>query len=581
MNESHLLKRQHIDVSVRVITQLAQKMRRYKKSRVKEKCSYYKAINMNRIFSWFTKKPNLPLFIMSRRDFIESLIVQRRIKEFIACLQQKDDQDPSIDAFFHLLSTMTDDKYMSDIFELIVKKSRLKSDQLSKIIVSKVSRSIVEKNFDLCEKILSLPLQSIKPSLGTFEIIQLIHNCTNQTQLTKCLTILIDKNLPYDSEYFLWILIIIFEHYTTGDEFIIEYLLILKKNIDLLFTCYGNNNITPLMLFFHLYGNSKCQILIDSYISTIDDQTVLLQCDKWNRSYLMHLLCGKCEHPCNETCLNGLSDISDINKQLLDRCPNGAAILSRFSMLYKLGNRYDTPVKMVFTSQYCLALRVVLFNFFLENDPSVELMLNELFNYFPVEYIPYYWDYLKKIINNQNLNSILTSVLLNYRTGSIENIVRFLLKQGAQLNYRDTMSSTIMNMLSTHRSLIPFILLDYCQYIDVSLNNWRNYQYPRVGLYICRVVQCGYPSEFRNKFDELKATLSEQAKQQIEKFIDLKNPSRLSKLCIQKIRGSAKHLGDETMDKLAIYIPPRLHKSIIRFGYDECQPYFNSVIFTS
>ncbi|CAF3189579.1 unnamed protein product, partial [Rotaria sp. Silwood2] len=358
---------------------------------------------MNRIFSWFYNKNNSSSLTVPRRDFIESLIVHKQIKEFSSCLCKKDDRILCIDGFFRLLPTILDEKYMSNLFELICKKSRLTSNELSTIIINKLSRTILDKNFDLCEKILHLPIQSLKISLPTYELVQLIHTCSNTNQLIKCLSILIEKNLPYDSEYLSWILIIIFEHYTIGDEIIIEYLLNVKKNINLLFTCYGNNNITPLMLFFHLYSNNKCQILIDNYLSNINDQSILLQCDKWNRSYLMHLLCGQCQHEFMGNSFEMLPDgILDINEKLINQCPHASIVLSKFSMLYKLGNKCDTPIKMILTSQYCLSLRIVLFNFLLENDSSIELKFDEFFQHFPPLFIRIYSNYLKRLVHNHN-----------------------------------------------------------------------------------------------------------------------------------------------------------------------------------
>jgi hypothetical protein len=202
------------------------------------------------MFSWFHKK-NISSYAskLSRKDFIKSLIVHKQIKEFSSYLRQKDDRTLCIEAFFELLPLILEEKYTPDLVELITKKSGLKSNQLSTIITNQISSSILKKDFDLCEKILHLPFQSLKISLPTYEIIQLIHTCSNTQQLFQCLSILIEKNLPYDSEYLSWILIILFEHYQIGDEIIIEYILNINKHINLLFTCYGNNNVTPLMLF--------------------------------------------------------------------------------------------------------------------------------------------------------------------------------------------------------------------------------------------------------------------------------------------------------------------------------------------
>ncbi|CAF1293216.1 unnamed protein product [Rotaria sordida] len=536
---------------------------------------------MNRLFSWFHNKNNSPSSTISRQDFIESLIVYKQIKEFSSCLHKKDDQTLCIDGFFRLLPTILDENYMSNLCELISKKSRLTANELSKIITNKLSRTILDKNFDLCEKILRLPFQSLKISLATYELIQLIHTCSNTNQLIQCLSILIEKNLPYDSEYLSWILIILFEHYIIGDEIIIEYLLNIKKNINLLFTCYGNNNITPLMLFFHLYSNNKCQTLIDNYLSNIDDLSILLQCDKWNRSYLIHLLCGQCQHESMEHSFENLpDDILDINEKLINQCPHASAVLSKFSMLYKLGNKCDTPIKMILTSQYCLSLRIILFNFLLENDPSIELKFDEFFQNFPSQSIRIYSKYIKRFVHNHNLNSVLTSVLFNQRNNDPHNehTIEFLLKQGARIDNMNGMNNIITNLLLYSRSMIPFMLLDYSLYIDIPFQTWSNRMSPRMNLYICRIIQCGYPSESRTKFEEFKALLTEQSVKLVEKFIDLKNPLCLSKLCLQKLRGSLKHLGDEMIDKLKDHMPNRLRQSIILFGHDECLTYYESVM---
>jgi hypothetical protein len=63
----------------------------------------------------------------------------------------------------------------------------------------------------------------------------------------------------------------------------------------------------------------------------------------------------------------------------------------------------------------------------------------------------------------------------------------------------------------------------------------------------------------------------------VEEFIDLKNPQSLSKLCLQKLRGSLKNLGDETKEQLKDYVPDRLRSSITRLGYDECGKYYRTV----
>jgi len=536
---------------------------------------------MSKIYSWFYNKNNSPSLTISRKDFIKSLIVHKQIKEFSSCLRQKNDRTLCIEGFFQLLPSILDEKYMFHLFELITKKSGLKSNQLSTIITDQLSSAIIVKNFDLCEKILSLPFQSSKISLPTYEIIQLIHQCSNTEQLIQCLSILIEKNLPYDSEYLSWILIILFEHYLIGDEIIIEYILNTKKHINLLFTCYGNNNVTPLMLFLHLYSNNKCQILIDHYLSNINDQLILLQCDKWNRSYLMHLLCGRCQHELEENSLEILSDdILEINKQLINRCPHASAVLSKFSMLHKLGNKCDTPIKTILTSEYCLSLRIILLNYLVENDSSIEFNLDDFFRNFPSKFIPIYSNYLKQLVRNRNLNSALVSLILNQRTNdpNFDDTIKFLLRQGARINNMNTVQDFIIYLLTSSSSMIPFMLLDYSLYIDLPFQTWLSRQTPRMSLYICRVIQCGYPSEFRTKFEEFKTHLPEQTVKLVVQFIDLKKPPRLSKLCLQKLRSSFKHLGDETIDQFKYYLPNQLRQSITLYGYDECETYFRSVI---
>src|ERR1700722_13782706 len=125
---------------------------------------------MSKMFSWFYKKNNSSLSTISRKDLIKSLIVHKQIKEFSSYLRQKDNRTLCIECFFQLLPSILDEKYVSDLFELITKKSGLKSDQLSTIIANELSTAILVKNFDLCEKILNLPFQSLKISLPTYEI---------------------------------------------------------------------------------------------------------------------------------------------------------------------------------------------------------------------------------------------------------------------------------------------------------------------------------------------------------------------------------------------------------------------------
>jgi hypothetical protein len=525
---------------------------------------------MSQIFSWFhSKKTSSSSTTIYRKNLINSFIVHKQLKEFSSYLRQKDDRILCIEGFFQLLPSMLDEHYMSQLFELITKKSGLKSNELSTIITAKLSSAILDKNFDLCEKILHLPFQSFPITLPTYEIIQFIHTCSNSQQLISCLSILIEKNLPYDSEYLSWILIILFEHYLIGDEIIIEYILNMRKHINLLFTCYGNNNVTPLMLFLHIYSNKKCEVLIDHYLSNINDQSILLQCDKWNRSYLMHLLCGRCQH---EIVSN---DMIEINEQLMNQCPHASAVLAKFSMLYQLGNRCSTPVKMILTSDYCLSLRMILLKYYIENDSSIEPNLEEFFQNFPPESIPANTNYLKRLVANRNLNSTLVFLLRNHK---MEHTIKFLLQQGARINEMNTIHHVIIYLLSYTRSMIPFMLLDYSFYTNVPYEIWTSRHTPRMNLYICRMIQCGYPNEFRAKFDEFKLRLTDSEVKSIENFIDIKTPPYLWKLCLQKLRNSLKDLGDETIDKLKDHLPIHLRQSITFYGYDECRSYFQSVV---
>jgi hypothetical protein len=295
----------------------------------------------------------------------------------------------------------------------------------------------------------------------------------------------------------------------------------------------------------------------------------------------MHLLCGQCQHQFEDNCLKNLpSDILEINEELIDRCPHAAAVLSKFAMLHKSGNQCDEPIKRIFTSQYCLPLRIILFNYLLENDSSFELKLDELFNYFPSRSISVYSNYLKRVIHNHNLNQALLSVLRNQRNDndpSNIHTIEFLLRQGARIDKMSDVHCIITYLLLTGHSEIPFMLLDYSLYVDINFEQWLSRNTPRMNLYICRVIQCGYPNEFRTKFEDFKSYLTQQTVNLVEEFIDLKNPQSLSKLCLQKLRGSLKNLGDETKEQLKDYVPDRLRSSITRLGYDECGKYYRTV----
>lgn len=512
------------------------------------------------IFS-FSKKKIPTRSIIAQRDLIKSLIVNKQTQELCAYLRQNDDRVLCFEGFFQLLPSITDDRYLGELFDMMLKRSRMKSSEISVILSKQLSSAVLQKNFDQCEKILHLPFQSVPITLPTFELIKLIEDCSDCNQVIRCLSILIEKNLPHDPEYLIWILIVLCEHYRTGDEIIIDYLLNLKKPIDLLFTCYGNNNVTPLMLFIHLYSNSKCQILLDSYLENIPSTSVLLQCDRWNRSYLMHLLCGRCEHSIedNET-----------------PCPHTSIMLSRFSMLDKLGNILDTPMKTILTSGYCLPLRMTFVKTYLENHSSYEILLDEFFQCFPPKFISNYQDDLKRMIHNRDLNSALISQLKLFRDDN--QIIRFLLQQGARLQSTNEIQPIIFNYLANHRSIIPFLLLDYSFYVDIPFDQWLPRQNPLMNLYICRVLQCGYRSEFRAKFEQFKTLLPDRTVKEIEKFVDVKNVAPLSRLCLQKLRSSLKHLGDETIEQLSSYFPIHLKRSIVHYGYDQCQPYFRNIV---
>lgn len=515
------------------------------------------------IFSFSRKKtPTLPTSILQASTLIRSLIENKQIKELCSHLQRNEDRAFCFEVFFLLSPSISDDRYLGEVFDTMVKKSRMKSSEISTILSKQLSSAILQKNFDQLEKILHLPYPSVPITLSTFELIKLIENCPDSNQVIRCLSILIEKNLPHDSEYLTWILIILCEHYRTGDEIIIDYLLNLKKPIDLLFTSYGNHNVTPLMLFIHLYSNSKCQILLDDYLEKISSTSVLLQCDRWNRSYLTHLLCGQCEHQIedNETA-----------------CPHASMMLSRFSMLDQLGNRLDTPMKTILTSSYCFPLRMKLVKCYLDNHSSYEILLDEFFLHFPPKFIPNYQDDLKCMIHNRDLTSTLISQLKLFKDDNAT--IRFLLKQGARIQSNNTeIQPIIFNYLMNIRSIIPFVLLDYSFYIDISFEQWLVRPNPRMNMYICRVLQCGYPSEFRAKFDQFKTHLTGQTVKEIEKFVDVKNVAPLSRLCLQKLRSSLKDLGDETIEQLTSHLPSHLKHSIVHYGYDQCQPYFRTVV---
>jgi hypothetical protein len=317
------------------------------------------------------------------------------------------------------------------------------------------------------------------------------------------------------------------------------------------------------MLFFHLYSNNKCQLLIDHYLSNINDPSVLLQRDKWDRSYLMHLLCGRCHHDLDENSLER------------NQCPQASAVLARFSMLYKLGNRCDTMIKKILTSDFCISLRMVLLNY-LKSNSSEDIPLDDLFNCFPAKFLSIYEDDLKRLIKNRNLDSVLTSQILSRGNdnNALDYKVKFLLQQGARIQRTDTIDSAIFLLVTSTSSMTPFILLDYSYCLDISFETWLQRRNQRANLYICCVLYYGYPSEIRQKFNEFKAYLPNKTVHAIEKLIDVKTPACLSKLCLRKLRSSLQDLGDETIEQLRDDLPTYLRKSIVSYGYDQFRVYF-------
>ena len=527
---------------------------------------------MSRLFTWFRGKKTPNFSAISRRDMIKSFIVQRQTKEFTSCLRNPADQSVCLDAFILLLTSVPDEQYMSSLFEVIRKHSRLSPAEFSAAIVSKLSHAILEKDFELCERILRLPLKASLMPLPTFELIRFMHTCSDREQLFRFLSNLIEKNLPYDAGYHSWILIILFEHYQTGDDEIIEYLFKLQKSTSLLHDFFGNNSVTPLMLFLHLYSNEKCQKLMDNYFSSLTDQSVLLKCDKWNRSYLMHLLCGHCEH---EAVLDSskitFENVSQYNAELVCRCPHASSLLARFSMLHRLGNRLDQPLKTIFKSQFCLPLRMLLFNYLLENDSSFQMNLKDFFVYFPDKSLAIYSDYLKHLVQNYNQDGVLESYLLcraSYDADDYETI-RFLLKQGLRANMSGDLRHRISSLLCFSESMIPFLFLDYSTYIDPSLELRSHANVSRVVVYMGLVTTCGYPTEFREKFDEYTKLLPDPTAKTLAELLDVKNPPSLSRLCTQKLRSSVKNLGDDTIEQLDGYLPKTLKQSLFPLNSGE------------
>jgi hypothetical protein len=124
------------------------------------------------------------------------------------------------------------------------------------------------------------------------------------------------------------------------------------------------------------------------------------------------------------------------------------------------------------------------------------------------------------------------------------------------------------------------MLLDYTMYVNIPSDGLTPGQNQRISLYICRVIQCGYPSEYREKFEEFKTRLPGPILKIVNELIDLKKPQCLSKLCLQKLRSSLKDLGDETQDKLKDYLPIHLKQSITKFGHEECSTFFRTVALT-
>ncbi|CAF1028413.1 unnamed protein product [Adineta ricciae] len=525
---------------------------------------------MSRLFSWLLKTNNIPTTPVYRQLYFENLINDKRLKELTTCLQRKSDQMDCINGYFHLLSKLTDDAYMDEIFELIITKSRLPPTQIARIVVDRLSQAISSKDFGLFERILRLSHSSIQLPLSTYDVSRLISTCSDSDQIARCLSILIEKNLRFEPEYPTWILILLIEHYKTGGEIVIENFLREQTNAQFLYVPYGDCRVTPLMIFLHLYSNPKCQAIIDQQLSNIQDPSVLLQYDRWNRSYLMHLICNECQHVVNTVSTTLLSnDLTEINDELIKQCPYASAIFSQFVRLYELGNKFETPVKTIFNSRLCFPLRIKLFNYIWENNTIDQIKLDDFFVNFPSMFFSSYQYYLKRLVHNQNLDQALTSVVLNCKDHPqrVDAKITFLLRQGARINDMNVVSSTILSLLNGVQSSTPFMLLDYDMPIKIDFQLLSRTSTRNMALYIFRAAQCGYTDVSQSQFESFKSTQSKSMISMIDKLVDIKSPTTLSNLCRRKLRRSLKNLGDDTMDKLNEILPHRLVHSIRLYEY--------------
>lgn len=536
-----------------------------------------KSKRMNRLWNWFsTKNPSSPLALYARSQPIKTLIERKQIKEFLTLLRSKDDRILCVETFLNCLSTISDEKYMHDLFVLIKQKSRLTPLQLSTIVCKSLVRTILDRKFDQCEQILRLPLPNAPLSLPTYELTKLIHYCPNQEQLFFCLSVLIEKNLAHDSSYIPWVLIIVFEDYTAGDEHVIEFLLKMRPEKEFLHCNYGENNVTPLMLFLHLYTNEKCQFIIDKYLSTLTDQSVLFRQDRWNRSYLTHLLCGQCRHPTTENSLNlSFKSISEWNDVFHTCCPHAASVLSTFNLFYRIGNRCENLFRTILNSGYCLPLQFLLIHYLLENDPFIQIKCDEFFQTFPPQLIRTYSHYLKELVRNKNLDSSLSSILQRptHLLRTHYDTIEFLLRQGARLNNGIDLTTSIISLLRTSEASIPNLLLNHRIRIDESFDWTGITMSDQLTFYVCRTAFCGYQLTYIKFIDRFKYTETEQKSEIIEKYLKCRKSSTLSRLCYQKIRSSVKHLGDETIEQLNEYIPQHLRSSVLHLRHQEYEKF--------
>lgn len=521
-------------------------------------------MKMSRVLTWFGKNSNSSsMAIITRSNLLKSFLINKQIDAFTRYLKQKDTQQLCIDSFFYFLCELDDEIFILDIFNRIFRLIGRK--QMSLLIINKLQTAIRDKNFPKCFQLLHLPFPQMKIPLETSKILEFIHHNWPTDQLFDCLTILITNNLHFDSEYLPWLLITLFEHYQTGDELIIKYILELKPSTDPLTQIYGNNSLTPLMLFFHLYTNEKCQQILDIYLSNIKDLNIFNQVDKWNRSYLTHLLYGRCQHAI----------------QTDHQCPHEDVILSRFVMLYKLGNRCENLVRTIFVSEYCFSLRMKLADYLFEHRLVDENRIDEIFLNFPPTYFQFYEQQLKQLIQNRNLDSTLSTLVkqqVNFHR-NLDQLVKFLLQNGARIrNPTEIEQTTLDLLLNFNQSLIPFLLLDYGFPVSISFQIWSNRSNDRLNLYVIRQIQCGYAREFREKYERFRTRLSQSTVEAMDKFIDIRNPSRLKQLCFQHLRKSLVDLSEKTIEDLNGFLRFKLRHSIRVYGYDECHSFVQTVL---